>query len=328
MTAHSHIPTSDVDASQDQRTDTSIGQDPTPAAQNRNHLTIQRDSLNVLGLSLLIWPIYKKKNKKKNDDTFIRDIYLYFHNGTLPDLQKEAQKILLQNSDFLFIDNVLFHSRVAKAIRIKDMNQFQLVLPQCKIMDVLHLYDDSPLGGHCGIQDCLDRVKEHYYFSRMAEVSADYVRACVPCQQQKLTQNHTKSAIDAYLTPCKPFRFWQVDSYQPLPFTVSGYTYILTAVDMFSKFLFTVPLAADDACTVSEGLNLLFTTFGSCDTLISDRGTEFTAKVTQILCHLFQIKQEFTPSFVHHCLGACGAHSCYHSCQAYPVSEFQTKQLG
>ena len=86
---------------------------------------------------------------------------------------------------------------------------------------------------------------------------------------------------------------------------MSGHTYNLTAVDMFSKFLFTVPLAADDACTVSEGLYKLFTTYGTCDTLISDRGTEFTAKVTQTLCHLFHIKQEFTPSFMHHCLGAC-----------------------
>lgn len=87
-----------------------------------------------------------------------------------------------------------------------------------------------------------------------------------------------------------------MDSYGPLPLTVSGYTYILTAVEMLSKFLFTVPLASDDACAVSEGLYLLFTIFGSCDTLISDRGTEFTAKVTQTLCHLFQIKQEFTHS--------------------------------
>lgn len=201
VTAHSLIPTSDVDASQDQHTDTSIGQDPTPAAQNGNHLTTQRDSLNVLGLS----SADMANLQKQNDDTFIRDIYLYLRDGTLPDLQKEAQKILLQSSDFLFIDNVLFHSRVAKAKSSKDMNQFQLVLPQCKIMDVLHLYDDSPLGGHCGIQDCLDHVKEHYYFSRIAEVSADYVRSYVPCQQQKLTQNHTKSAIAAYLTPCKPF---------------------------------------------------------------------------------------------------------------------------
>lgn len=108
---------------------------------------------------------------------------------------------------------MLFHSHVAKAKRTKDLNEFQLVLPQCKIMDVLHLYHDSPPGGHCGIQDCLDCVKEHYYFSRMAEVIADYVCSCDPCQQRNLTQNHTKSAIFAYPTPCKPFRVWQVDSY-------------------------------------------------------------------------------------------------------------------
>lgn len=222
---------------------------------------------------------------------------MYLSGGTLPDLPKEARKILLQSSDFLLIDNVLFHSRVAKAKLTKDMNQFQLVLPQCKIVDVLHLYHYSSLGGQCCIQDCLDRVKEHFYFSRMAEVIADDVRSCVPCQQRKLTQNNTKSAIAAYPTPCKPFRVWEMDSYGSLPLTVSGCTYILTAVDMLSKFLFTVPLAADDAFIVSEGLYLLFPTFGSCDTLISDRGTKFTAKVTQTLCHLFQIKQEFTPSF-------------------------------
>lgn len=79
------------------------------------------------------------------------------------------------------------------------------------------------------------------------------------------------------------------------------WTYVY-AVYMFSKFLFTVPLVADDACTVSEGLYILFVTFGTCDTLISDKGTD---TVTQTLCHLFQIKQESTPTFMQHCLGAC-----------------------
>lgn len=60
---------------------------------------------------LLIWPIYNET---------IRDTYLYLCDGTLPELQKEARKILLQISDFLLIDNVLFHSRVARAKRTKD----------------------------------------------------------------------------------------------------------------------------------------------------------------------------------------------------------------
>lgn len=45
---------------------------------------------------------------------------------------------------------------------------------------------------------------------------------------------------------------------------------------------------------------VLFTKFGMCDTLICDRGTEFTAKVTSELCKMMHIQHQFTPSYVHH----------------------------
>lgn len=57
--------------------------------------------------------------------------------------------------------------------------------------------------------------------------------------------------------------------------------------------------------TVSTALIRLFCFFGVCKTLISDNGTEFTAEVTKTVCRLFQVPQEFTPSYIHHCLGAC-----------------------
>ncbi|VDI41409.1 Hypothetical predicted protein [Mytilus galloprovincialis] len=49
----------------------------------------------------------------------------------------------------------------------------------------------------------------------------------------------------------------------------------------------------------------MFTTYGVCQTLISDRGSEFTNKCTAELCKLLEVTQEFTPAFAHHCLGAC-----------------------
>ena len=74
---------------------------------------------------------------------------------------------------------------------------------------------------------------------------------------------------------------------------------------MFSKLLFAVPIPSKDAITVSSALYNLFTTFGGCDTILSDQGTEFTAQVTSEVCRLMGISQQFTPSFAHHCLGAC-----------------------
>lgn len=69
--------------------------------------------------------------------------------------------------------------------------------------------------------------------------------------------------------------------------------------------MYAEPLASKDAVTVSTTLIRLFCLFGVCKTLISDNGTEFTAEVTKTVCRLFQVPQEFTPSYIHHCLGAC-----------------------
>lgn len=140
-------------------------------------------------------------------------------------------------------------------------------------------------------------------------VVSDYVRSChdCQCQSRKITKVHIKNAITAYPTPTEPFLVWEVDLYGPLPCSSRGTcnTYIFAAVDMFSKLVFAKPLANKDAATVSEALFDLFTQYGVCDTLISDQGREFTAKVTTEICKLLGIQQQFTPSFVHHCLGAC-----------------------
>jgi hypothetical protein len=57
------------------------------------------------------------------------------------------------------------------------------------------------------------------------------------------------------------------------------------------------------AATICEALYHMFTTYGVCQTLISDRGSEFTNKCAAELCKLLEVTQEFTPAFAHHCLG-------------------------
>ena len=57
--------------------------------------------------------------------------------------------------------------------------------------------------------------------------------------------------------------------------------------------------------SISTALFQLFCTYGVGKVLISDNGSGFTAKVTQEVCKMLQIPQQFTPSFMHSCLGAC-----------------------
>ncbi|MES9904353.1 MAG: integrase [Sedimenticola sp.] len=243
--------------------------------------------------------------KMQLQDTYLRPIIDYIRDGKLPQSQKLARNILMEQSDFALFDDILFHSRIAKSKRIKLLTQFQLAVPEVMITTILKLYHDSPFGGHGGIQDTMDKVKEHYFFKQLSNVVGDYVKSCHFCQSRKVTTVHTKSTIVAYPTPSEPFQVWEVDLYGPLPISAAGNTYIFTAVDMFTKFLVTFPIGNKDAVTVSSALFKLFTMYGVCDTLISDQGSEFTAQLTREVCKMLDVPQQFTPAFVHHCLGAC-----------------------
>lgn len=97
----------------------------------------------------------------------------------------------------------------------------------------------------------------------------------------------------------------EIDLYRPLPLSKQGSSYIFTAIDMFSKYVVAYPIKSKDAVTVAQAFSKLITDFGVCNTIISDQGSECIAKVTSELCKMLHVAQQFTPAFMHHCLGAC-----------------------
>lgn len=244
------------------------------------------------------------KDLQMKDDELL-SIILYLQDGILPKLQKDVRKLLLLAPDYCLNDGLLFHSRNAKSKRTQKMDSFQLVLPKRLILPVVKIYHESALAGHMGIQQTIDNLSEQFYFSKLPSIVSDFVRSCHECQERKMTKAHTKSGIIAYKTPSEPFQVWQMDLFGPLPITQSGNTYVFTATDMFTKFLFTVPIPNMDSITVSHALFQLVCNFGVCDCIISDNGSEFISQCTREICRLLAIVQNFTPSFIHHCLGLC-----------------------
>lgn len=243
--------------------------------------------------------------QKQHSDPELKDLMNYIENGILPDSQKLARDVLVKHSDYALINGMLFHSRHAKSKRAKTFNKYQLVVPRSMVQDILYMHHDSPLAAHGGIQDTLDKIKEHYFFQKMSPIVSDYVKSCQQCQKRKISRMPTKSGVTSYPTPTAPFDVWEIDLYGPLPISTQGSSYIFTAVDMFSKYFVAFPIKTKDAMTVAHAFFKLITTFGVCSTIISDQGSEFIAKVTSELCKMLHVAQQFTPAFAHHCLGAC-----------------------
>ncbi|KAK3105335.1 hypothetical protein FSP39_022873 [Pinctada imbricata] len=238
-------------------------------------------------------------------DPYYKHVIEYLMHDSLPQSQKLSRKILLEASDYLLADDLLYHSRIAKSKRSQGQSHYQLVIPESLVNTVLKLYHEIPISAHGGIVDTLDRIKEKYFFPKMAFLVSEFVKSCHECQNRKLTKMPTKSGIVSYPSPAQPFDVWQIDLQGPLPTSYRGNSYIFTATCMFSKLLFTVPIPNKDAVTVSEALFQLLTTYGSCNTILSDQGSEFIAQVTREVCTRMNITQQFTPAFAHHCLGAC-----------------------
>lgn len=239
-------------------------------------------------------------------DAVLRPIIEYLKTGTLPKLQREARKLILKSSDYMISGDFLYHLRRSKSERSRSHKpNYQLVLPKSLIRSILELCHDSPMGGHGGIQATIDLISEYFYFDKLPSTVTEYVQSCHDCQTRKMTKAHTKSGIIAYKTPTEPFQVWQIDLFGPLPITNRGNTYIFTAIDMFSKLVFNVPIPNCDSMTVSCALFDMFCQFGVCSTIISDRGSEFISACTKHVSNLLGIQQNFTPSMIHHCLGAC-----------------------
>ena len=78
-----------------------------------------------------------------------------------------------------------------------------------------------------------------------------------------------------------PEELLQIDIVGALPVS-GGFKYILTAIDVFSKYLFAVPLKHPDAESVTQKLVSIF--HQHCyipDTILSDLGSVFTSKIVQ-----------------------------------------------
>ncbi|VDI02672.1 Hypothetical predicted protein [Mytilus galloprovincialis] len=134
---------------------------------------------------------------------------------------------------------------------------------------------------------------------------SDLIATCIGNRENPEVNNVQFSTEKCEKTPEAPFQVWQMDLYGPVPVSAKGNSYIFAAVDAFHKIFSCRPIPNKDALTVAEVLFKLVSQYGVCDPLISDRGSEATARAIKEVCRLLEINQQYTPSFTHHCLGLC-----------------------
>jgi hypothetical protein len=150
-----------------------------------------------------------------------------------------------------------------------------LVVPRKMRADLLKLSHDDPCSGHMGINRCLERLQQRYYWPGMAAEVQLWIAECEKCNRRKtpiLSQKAPMQSIEVG----QPMELWAMDVLGPLPMTARGNQYILVISDHFTKWGEAVPMPNQRAETVAKAfVNEVVTRHGVPSILLTDQGRNF-----------------------------------------------------
>ena len=125
---------------------------------------------------------------------------------------------------------------------------------------------------------------------------AEKCRACISCQQTKITR-HQVTPLQHFRTPDARFSYVHVDIVGPLPDS-SGYKYLLTVVDRFTRWPEAIPMKDITAQSCADSFLLHWVArFGSPTIITTDRGAQFTSLLWTEMCQFLGSKLCHTTAF-------------------------------
>ena len=157
---------------------------------------------------------------------------------------------------------------------------------------------------HHGHRRVYRYVSAKYWWPGMSKDIWYFCRSCDACQRykgsKKYGHHHGKMKL---FSATRPFQQISVDIVGPLPMTDSGYRYIVTAMDKFSRYCMMIPVGDIKALTVLKALEDWFSTFGPPESILSDNGSQFTSKLYKHYNKTNKTKILYTSTYHPECNG-------------------------
>ncbi|KAG1114109.1 hypothetical protein G6F61_010372 [Rhizopus arrhizus] len=112
------------------------------------------------------------------------------------------------------------------------------VLPSSMRQDIFNLLHSNPTAGHLGIGRTLQRFNRLYYSPNQQEWVKKMVKECPICQRVKRTNKTLGHTNLVHSTPSvHPFDTIAIDTFGPLPPSLSGNRYIIVIQCLFSRYV-------------------------------------------------------------------------------------------
>ncbi|RDX87278.1 Tf2-11, partial [Mucuna pruriens] len=157
----------------------------------------------------------------------------------------------------------------------------------------------STLGGdHYGSTRTTRKVLDcELYWPTIFRDAHQFVSTCDKCQKAGMAMNRRHEMPHQPILFCEVFDVWDINFMGPFPVS-NGYSYILLAVDYFSRWVEAIATKTNNAKVVEDFLKSnIFCRFGVPKALISEQGSHFCNRAMASLLQKYEVTHRIATTY-------------------------------
>jgi hypothetical protein len=210
----------------------------------------------------------------------------YLMQGKLPEDPIHHRQVMQCSKAFTIINGELYKRSTTGVL--------QRCIAQEDGITLLREIHEGTCGHHASSRTLITKAfRSGFYWLSALHDARNIVQHCEACQLFA-TKPHTPASELHTIPVAWPFTQWGLDQLGPLPKSSRGsHTYLLVAVDKFSKWIKAVPVTNQEATTAVKFFESIVYRYGVPNSIITDNGTNFTSGEFQEFAKELDIKIKY-----------------------------------
>ena len=179
-----------------------------------------------------------------------------------------------KSEGYHYKDGIVFRTRLDKFGDARE----QICLPQPYREKCLRMAHNN--FGHQGRNKMVALIRQFFYWPTITVDCLAHIKSCVICQKMDKSVPKQSSMQERELVSILAERV-AIDLVGPFPTAVGGFKYLLTCIDLATRWPEAIPLRTTTSKVIITQLTSIFSRCGFPTALVSDNGPQFTGKTIQ-----------------------------------------------
>ena len=222
----------------------------------------------------------------QRDDDRLGPIYRYLASDATALPSSFSSRVRARAQSFRLINGIL-HYRSIREVGVYDLDEgWVIAVPFALRQHVISECHGDNLHGHGGGSKTVLAIRQRYHFRNVRKAVQKYISLCEDYIRAKSQQTATSSPLTPMISS-RPFSAIAIDLYSPGTTSPTGHRYVLTTVDLCTRWVSFVPLKTKYPSEVMWALaTTWFHVHGIPQVILSDRGKEFLGTASAVCAAL------------------------------------------